>query len=225
MVRGTTAASLLVLIELIPDACERRWGFTTSDSDVRGRNLDSPGNPLGVAIVAGFRDVTFHGSWQVTPGPAFLAGRGFARPTQRPGRLVQRPGYKCRSQSRRARWGTVQVRAIPTGQPVCGLASERLLNYETGLSAGGPPIVPGATSRNYLDPIVRRTLRSRRMPYPPRSQALRRSTAPDAQQLQRALSRGPRVSTAVPKVTVNDGRQRYWGIETRSFTNLFRLVG
>ena len=219
------------MIELIPGRLRAAGGGRFTHVGFRtfaGRNLDSLGNPLGVTGSSqGFRDVTFHGSLssQVTPalGWHFLAGRGFRAPNlndlgavglndlgyEVPAAEVESSGALVGNSSGEG--------AIPTGQPVRGLASERLLNYETGLSwqVGRSSFRAQAFDAELYDPIVRRTLLFPAdavpaavagvpvEPLPPTPAQLQRGVVTVATSLDRRAV----------KAFVNDGRQRYWGIE------------
>jgi outer membrane receptor protein involved in Fe transport len=220
------------IIELIPGRVRAVAGGRLTHVGFRtfaGRNLDSLGNPLEVADSSqGFRDVTFHGSlsWQVTStlGWHLLAGRGFRAPNLNDLGAVglNDLGYEIPAsevESFGALVGNSSGEgAIPTGQPVHGLASERLLDYETGLSwqVGRSSFRVQAFDAELYDPIVRRTLLFHADAAPASIGGVLVEPLPptEAQRQHGVVTVATTLDRRAVKAFVNDGRQRYWGFES-----------
>jgi outer membrane receptor protein involved in Fe transport len=192
------------------------------------RNRDSMGRWLGVADSSqSFRDLTFHSSvsLQITSrvGWHALVGRGFRAPNlndlgavglndlgyEVPASDVQELGALAGDSSGEG--------ALPSGKRVRKLASERLFNYETGFT--------WQSRRTYLrlqafdaeiyDPIVRRTLLFPAAGVPASVAGIEVQPIPatPAQQEQGVVTVATSLDRRAVKAFVNDGRQRYYGVE------------
>lgn len=175
-----------------------------------------------------FQDVTFNGSalWQATSawGLFFSTGRGFRAPNANdlgavglndlgyeiPAALAVPAGALLGSNSGEG--------ATSLGRPVTALAPERLFNYE----AGWRLTTRRATWRTQFfladlyDPIVRRTLLFPAAA-PPREVgglAVNVIAPTAAQRAQGMVTVAPALDPRALKAFVNDGRSRYYGVES-----------
>ncbi|MEN6533895.1 MAG: TonB-dependent receptor [Bryobacteraceae bacterium] len=220
------------MVELIPGRLRATAGGRFTHAGFRtyaARNVDHLGNSLGVIDSSQvFRDATFNTSlsWQITPYLAWhaLAGRGFRAPNANDLGAVglNDLGYEAPA-SEVAPLGALVGNssgesAVSSGRAVRGLVSERLLNYETGLTWRGNRSSWRLQmfDAEIYDPIVRRTLLFPVDAVP--SMILGKAVTPlvqtDAQRAQGTVTVATELDSRALKAFVNDGRQRYWGIET-----------
>ncbi|HEX9001341.1 MAG TPA: TonB-dependent receptor [Blastocatellia bacterium] len=202
-----------------------RVGFSANAAD----NLTPTGAGLGVADAAeDFQDFTFNANltWRLGGGFSLhaLSGRGFRAPNLNDlGALgLNDLGYEVPASETlkaNAQMGASDGEtALPSGRPVAALRAESLYNYELGLSYQARRMYLRAQlfDSELHDPIVRRTLLFA-ADQPPTSLAGIPVT-PIAQTADQRARRVVTVATALDpravKAFVNDGRARYYGLES-----------
>lgn len=185
---------------------------------------------LGVARSAqDFRDATFHTSLSYRlAGPLImhaLISRGFRAPNANDLGAVglNDLGYEIPAADAIAAGALLGASAaegaLPLGRPVDRLRAERLFNYEAGLSLRARRFYARAQVFNseLFDPIVRRTLLFSAGAAPSELGGIR--VTPIAPTAAQAAQGVVAVATALDpravKAFVNDGRSRYYGVESQ----------
>ena len=197
-------------------------------TDAAANHTDS-GQSLGVVdSEQSYQDWTFNAgvTWAVTRVISIngLVGRGFRAPNLNDlGALgLNDLGYEVPASSAIDAGGQIGASdgegALSTGRPATDLTSERLFNYELGVAvnwAGLSARVQGFDAE-LLDPIVRRSL-AFPLADPPSQLAgvAVTSIGPTAaQRAQGVVNVAPAINPRAIKAFVNEGRARYYGVDT-----------
>ena len=191
-------------------------------------NLSDTGEWLGVVDSRqSYQDFTFNAGLTWTPARVVslhgLVGRGFRAPNLNDlGALgLNDLGYEVPAASAidaRASIGASDGEgALSTSRPVAELASERLLNYELGVTLNWERVYARvhAFDAELRDPIVRRTLLFPIDAPPSVLAGVPVSPIPPtaAQQAQGVVSVAAALDPRAVKAFVNDGRARYYGAD------------
>lgn len=175
-----------------------------------------------------FHDVTFNTSlrWQATRALGFHAvvSRGFRAPNLNDlGALgLNDLGYEVPSSAAISAGALLSTdageSALSKGQTLHGLAAESLMNYEFGARITARRVYVRAQffDAELYDPIVRRTLLFPATSIPTKLAGLPVAPIPQtaAQQAQGVVAVATQVDPRAVKSFVNDGRARYYGVET-----------
>ncbi|MFN0085139.1 MAG: TonB-dependent receptor domain-containing protein [Blastocatellia bacterium] len=202
-----------------------RAGFSANAA----ANRTSAGASLGVADAEGnFHDLTFNAAltWRIGGGWSLhaLSGRGFRAPNLNDlGALglndlgYEVPAYEALRASAQA-GASDGENALPGGKPVAALRAESLYNYELGLSYQAKKAYLRAQifDSELHDPIVRRTLLFA-ADQPPASLAgipVTPIAQTSAQRARNVVTVATALDPRAVKAFVNDGRARYYGLES-----------
>ncbi len=219
-------------VEIIPGRLRAVIGGRLTGVDFETPAKGSqPGMGGGAGVVDAsqrFRDVTFKAalSWQATRFAAlhFRTGRGFRAPNlndlgaiglndlgfEVPASEVEALGALIGSSSGDG--------ALSTGKRVTGLVAESLYNYEFGVTVHGRRLQARvqAFDAELYDPIVRRTLLfpAAAAPETIAHMAVMPVAPTQAQREQGVVPVATELDPRAVKAFVNDGRSRYYGIES-----------
>ena len=221
LVRGTNGRALVV-----------RGGGRFTHVSVRtdaDANRTATGASRGVVdSSSSYQDWTFNASLtgRVTPVLAVhgLVGRGFRAPNLNDlGALgLNDLGYEVPAEAALAAGATIGSGdgegVLSTGTPVTSLSSERLMNYEVGLTLDWPRLYARAHvfDAELSNPIVRRTLVFPAAAPPTELAGIPVAPIPPtaAQAAQGVVSVAVPLDPRAVKAFVNDGRSRYRGIDS-----------
>jgi outer membrane receptor protein involved in Fe transport len=196
---------------------------------VADRNRDAFGNNLGVVDSSQtFDDLTFNAtlSWQATPAltVSFLTGRGFRAPNLNDlGALgLNDLGYEVPAEAAAALGGLVGSSdgegIASNGKSVSALRAERLFNYELGATWRLRKLSLRAHvfDAELKDPIVRRTLLfpADHVPAALAGVPVKPIPQTSAQQAEKVVSVATTLDPRSVKAFVNEGRAKYYGLET-----------
>ncbi len=199
------------------------------------RNRDSLNRPLGVVDSSQtFSDVTFNSSlaWQMTPnfGLNLLVGRGFRAPNLNDlGAIgLNDLGYEVPAAEVAAAGALVGTdsgeSALSIGKRAEKLQAEKLYNYELGFTIQTRRLYGRVHVFNaeLLDPIVRRTVlfEANRVPSSIAGIPVLPIPPSPLQQQQGVVTVATAFDPRAVKAFVNDGQQRFYGLESLAQYNL-----